>query len=173
MTVLGAIIGGGQARRFGRDKAMALIEGRAMLDHVVATLTPQVDAIVTCGRDWPGLLRLEDVPQGGHGPLAGLNAALQYAQGRHDAVVAVPVDVVPLPDDLVQRLSGHGAAVFAVQHMIGYWPTALHDRLATYIADGGRSLNGWIAHVGARRVPDPDGLRNVNFPDDLPDHLPN
>jgi molybdopterin-guanine dinucleotide biosynthesis protein A len=34
MTLLGAIIAGGEARRFGADKAAARLKGVALIDHV-------------------------------------------------------------------------------------------------------------------------------------------
>ena len=55
MRVLGAIIAGGQSRRFGSDKALAVIDGRPMIAHVTEALRPQVEMVAICGRDWPGL----------------------------------------------------------------------------------------------------------------------
>lgn len=46
MALLGAIIAGGMSRRFGSDRAMAQIDGIALLDHVHAALKAQVDDIV-------------------------------------------------------------------------------------------------------------------------------
>jgi molybdopterin-guanine dinucleotide biosynthesis protein A len=165
---LGAIIAGGQSRRFGSDKALAMIEGKPMLDHVVAALRPQVDHIVICGRDWPGLERIEDQPGPGLGPIGGLNAALHHgAVQGFDAVITVPVDVLPLPGDLLTRLAGDGPAVFAEQHLIGYWPAALAPKLDRWVADGHLSIWSWIEAAQARRVADPEGLANINFRADL------
>lgn len=169
MKILGAIIAGGKARRFGSDKAMALIDGRPMLDHVISALNAQVDRIVICGREWPGLQMLRDQPEGGIGPLAGLNAALDFACAHgFDAVVSLPVDVVPLPDDLVARLAGPEAAVFTEQHLIGWWPAGLAQLLHDHVAAGHRSLRSWIEASHARAVAEPAGLINVNRPADLP-----
>lgn len=178
--LLGAVIAGGKARRFGRDKAAEPIDGRAMIDHVVDALRPQVDAIVICGRDWPGLERIEDRPEPDLGPLGGLNAALHHgADHGFDAVLSVPVDVLPLPPDLVARLSeglaeGRGeerqAAVLEHQHLIGLWPVALAPQLDTHLAgDNDGSLRQWFGKAQPLRVPEPPGLRNINRIDDMPD----
>lgn len=166
--LLGLIIAGGQSRRFGSDKALAEIEGKAMLDHVVDVLRPQTGALVICGRRWRDLPTLDDRPNGEVGPLAGLNAGLQYAARQgFGAVLSVPVDVMPLPDRLSEWLGSDGPAVFRTQHLIGWWPVSLAPLLDAYLAEGQRTLNGWIERSGARRVDEPAGLVNVNFRRDL------
>ena len=50
-AILGAILAGGQARRFGSDKAQALWRGRRLIDHVADALGSQTTALVVCGRD--------------------------------------------------------------------------------------------------------------------------
>ncbi len=169
MRVLGAIVAGGASRRFGRDKALAMIGGVRLIDHVCAVLSAQVDDVVLCGRSSDRMRWIPDLPEAGLGPLGGLNAALADAGARDfDMVVTVPVDVYPLPPDLVDRLNGHGARVFASQHLIGRWPGALAPALEAHLAAGHRSLRSWILAVGAIRVDDSDlGLLNVNTHADL------
>lgn len=165
---MGAILAGGQSRRFGSDKALAMVDGAPMIEIVIAALGPQVDALAVCGRDWPGLISLDDRPGGGAGPLAGLNAALHHAATRgYAGVLAVPVDVLPLPPDLRALLVGEGAATFSQQHAVGYWPASLAGRLDTYLAQGHRRIDGWIALAGARRVDEPLPMRNINRREDL------
>lgn len=52
MRLLGAILAGGRSRRFGTDKAVAQWNGAPLLAHCVAALSPQVDHVVLCGREW-------------------------------------------------------------------------------------------------------------------------
>lgn len=169
MRLLGAILAGGRSRRFGTDKAVAQWNGAPLLAHCVAALSPQVDHVVLCGREWEGLERVADRPEPGLGPLGALNAALHYgARHVYDAVLTVPVDVHPLPTTLRRLLEGEDAAVLNRQTAIGWWPTALAARLDAHIAAGGRSLESWIALAGSRRVDDSNlDLVNINRPDDL------
>ena len=90
--LLGAVICGGASSRMGRDKALLLWRGRALLDHAVAALTPWCEQVLLCSGDrvrYPerGLVCALD-PVGGAGPLAGLCAALLAARERPVLVLA-------------------------------------------------------------------------------------
>lgn len=169
MRVLGAILAGGQARRFGSDKALAILGGEALIDRVVAALQPQVEAVVICGRTHGGLEVLKDRPAPGLGPLAGLNAALHYGQanGFH-AVLSVPCDAPFLPGDLRARLTLSGAAFVEDAPVVGLWPCHFAAQLDGRLADGSsRSLRGWAAAIGAAPVRLDRPIENVNTPADL------
>jgi len=46
----GIVLAGGKSRRFGTDKADALLGDRTLLEHVVAVLEDVADSIVIVGR---------------------------------------------------------------------------------------------------------------------------
>lgn len=167
-TVLGAIIAGGAARRFGSDKGAALVDGTTLIDHVAAALRPQVDALVIVGRAWPGLPQVADRPAPGLGPLAGLCGALDYARAnRFSHVLTAGCDTLPIPPDLRARLTP-GPAVIASHWLFGLWPTHCADPLDAHIARGGsRALRGWVEVSGATEVAAPHDFYNLNTPADL------
>ena len=167
MAILGAILAGGQSRRFGSDKAAAIVDGLPMLTHVQRVLAVQVDAVIVCGGTRPGVDAIADRPEPGIGPLGGLNAALHYGREQgYDTVLSVPVDTLPLPADLVARL-GPGPAAFASQYLIGIWPTDLQPDLDNLIASGARAVRAWLEVSGCRLVDEgPLKLRNINSPGD-------
>lgn len=174
MDLLGAILAGGRSSRFGSDKALALLDGATLLEHTRAALAPQVQQVVICGRSSTGLRWLPDRPEPGLGPLGGINAALAEARARRfAAVVTAPVDVVPLPADLVNSLRGEGACTLRGQHLLGYWPSHLAPMLDEHLRAGNRSVRSWIELSGARQIDDRHwGLRNVNRQSDLPPAAP-
>ncbi len=167
MKLLGAILAGGAATRFGSDKASALFEGRALIDHVIAALAPQVSAMVIVGRDWPGQTRIDDLPIAGLGPIGGLAGALGHAlRNGFDAVLVAPCDIIGLPADLAQRL-GPGPAVVLGQRSIGLWPASLAPTLIAKLNSGGaRALHTWVAASEAREV-ECGTFRNINHANDL------
>jgi len=166
--LLGAILAGGQARRFGSDKAQALYEGARLIDRVTAALSAQCAGVVVCGREEPGFVCIPDWPEPGLGPLGGLAAALRHAGERGFAqVLSAGVDVPDLPFDLAAMLAGEGAAIIESQPVVGLWPVSAGLLLEGFMAEGGRSLYRFADHVGAHRVELARPLMNVNFPEDL------
>ena len=166
--LLGAILAGGQARRFGSDKAQALYQGERLIDRVAAALAAQCDGVVVCGRDEPGFACIPDWPETGLGPLGGLAAALRHAEALgFNHVLSAGVDVPDLPRNLATSLAGEGAAIVESQPVVGLWPVEAAPLLDAFLEGGGRSLYRFADHVGARRVELPRALMNVNFPEDL------
>jgi molybdenum cofactor guanylyltransferase len=168
MRLLGAILAGGQSRRFGSDKAEALFEGRPLLDHVADALRPQCEELLVVGRDWPGMACTNDQPKIGLGPLGGLAAALNWAQSEYwDGVLSCGCDIVGLPDDLAKQL-GNGPAIYSDMPIIGLWPAKLFTPLVDWLAQpSNRSVYRFADHVGARRVATPASIINVNLASDL------
>lgn len=170
--LLGVVLAGGKSRRFGRDKATAIVDGTAMLDLVIQALAPQVDKVVISGHDWEGYTRIEDRPEGDRGPLGGLNGALAYARANDfDAVLSVPVDVLPVPVHLVALLGGNGPAVLEHQHLLGFWPSSCAEVLDAYLATASDvAFHRWLDHVKVRKIGERIKLFNVNTPADLEDY---
>jgi molybdopterin-guanine dinucleotide biosynthesis protein A len=166
MRIMGAILAGGQARRFGSDKALAMLGDRTLIDHARAALDPHVEAVVICGR----ADGIADRPEPGLGPLGGINAALHHARAKgFDAVLTTGCDMPAYPAELAAALIGEGAAILKDQPLAGFWPVGLADALDAHLAqDNDRSVRGWMKRVDARIVDRPDILLpNINRPEDL------
>lgn len=169
--ILGALLAGGQARRFGSDKAYARYNGWRLIDLVSDALVAQCDGLVICGRDEEGWESIADRPGPDCGPLAGINAALHHASDHgYDAVLSTAVDIPNLPSDLAETLAGQGAAIVQSQPVVGLWPVELADRLDTFLEEGGRKLFDFALLIGARMINFDPPLLNINRPEDLPEN---
>jgi molybdenum cofactor guanylyltransferase len=148
---LGAIIAGGQSSRFGGDKALAMLGGRALIDHVADRLDAQCDAVIVCGRAWGDRVPVADRPAPGLGPLGGLCAALHYgATNGFDTVITAGCDTLPVP---VMPGLGAQAAVIAGHYLFGQWPVTLAQRLDAHLANTQNlSMRHWIATSGAEQI---------------------
>ncbi|HEV2567102.1 molybdenum cofactor guanylyltransferase [Sphingomonas sp.] len=168
MRLLGAILAGGQSRRFGSDKAAALLAGTPLLEHVAAAIESHVDDVVVVGRRSQAYAAIEDFPMPLLGPLGGLCAALRHAQSwSFDAVLTAGCDVLPLPADLADRLAA-GPAVVEGQPLLGLWPTSLFERLLEHLTfSDDRSMRAWVERADARTVPFAAPIYNLNTPADL------
>jgi len=168
MKVLGAILAGGKAQRFGSDKAHAVKDGKRLIDWVAEALTAQCDEMVVCGRKEAGFTCIPDQPIPDLGPLGGLCAALNHAQFHgYSHVLSVGVDVPNLPHDLIAKLDGQGAAIVDNQPVVGLWPSGLGHDLKGFLADNRRALYGFAEVVEARHITLEPPLMNVNHPKDL------
>jgi len=167
--ILGAIIAGGRSRRFGSDKALAELDGRTLLDHVISGLAPQTAALVICGREIPGRTCLPDRPRPGLGPLGGLSAALHFAAARgFDAVLTSACDTPQVPTALADTVAGDFPVIVADQPLFGYWPTGLASEIDFYLAAGSSlAVSHWADWAGARHVRLPEEIANINTPADL------
>ena len=164
--ILGAILAGGQARRFGSDKALAPFNGTPMIDHVIAALRNVTDEIVVCGRADAQWRALPDKPRPGLGPLGGLNAALEFARTcGFRQVMTLPCDTPAVEPGLLARLATHSGPAFLLDcPVIGIWPSALAWDLSSWIdTSDDRSVRGWARSVAATGLawPAPTNINHV------------
>ena len=174
ISILGAILAGGQSRRFGSDKALAAYAGSPLIEHVIAALRRQTDALVVCGRssvadEWPGVEAIPDRPAPNLGPLGGLNAALHHARSHgFSHVLSAGCDTPRLPPDLRLRLSAPHPAFVRDLPIIGLWPVDLAAALDHHLASAGdRSIGRWALSVGAEPAELEEAVPNINTPGDL------
>ena len=161
MSTLGAIIAGGKSTRFGGDKGATLLDGKALIDHVADALRPQCDALIICGREWPGIETHADLPAPDMGPLGGLNAALHVAQQcGYEKVITAGCDVLPVPNFDAKH---DGAYVMAGHYLFGVWPSSLSTKLDHHlVSQSNHSMRYWIEVSGAQEVESDLGFHNLN-----------
>lgn len=167
--LLGAVLAGGQSRRFGSDKALAVWQGKPLIEHAIDALRPVVDDLIIIGRGYGAQVALPDRPAPGMGPLGGLNAALHHAATHgFDAVLSVGCDTPLLPGELLDRLRrSDRPAYIGTLPVIGCWPAGLATMLDCFLAeDRKHAIRAWAEVIGAEPVDWP-GLANVNEPSDL------
>ncbi|WP_156256300.1 molybdenum cofactor guanylyltransferase [Sandarakinorhabdus oryzae] len=166
--MLGAVLAGGESRRFGSDKALALLDGQTLLARAIERLRV-CDELVVAGRDVPGITSLADWPAPGLGPLGGLAAAMRHLRRAGCAhLVSLPVDVEGLPDDWLERLfiGGTGSVCAMGQPLVGVWAVRDWPRLEGFIEGGGRRVRDWVRQCQALEI-DLGPLININTRDDL------
>ncbi len=183
--VTGIVLAGGMGRRMGGvDKGLVELDGKPMVAHVLARLSPQVGPLLINANQNPdryatfGHSVVADAVGGFAGPLAGLHAGMSSATTPF--VVTVPCDSPFLPEDLVARL---GDAIIRDDAQLAVAKTldqphpvfALARRdvlphLASFLEGGGRKIDAWYATLRVVEVPFDDeeaSFRNINTADEL------
>ncbi|TDR73060.1 molybdenum cofactor guanylyltransferase MobA [Paludibacterium purpuratum] len=187
-AVAGLLLAGGAGRRMGGvDKGWQLLAGRALVEHVLDRLAPQVGPLwLSANRSLERYRSLglpvlpDDACWTDMGPLAGLATLAPHLPPSVDFVQLAPCDTPLLPTDLVARLYAFLAchadcAACYPQTSDGPEPVMLLLRRAAlsglpdYLRQGGRSLRGWLAACGGAAVPfdASTAFANANDPDSL------
>lgn len=183
-AVSAIILAGGAGRRMGgQDKGLIVLNGQALVTHVIQRIAPQVDEIlISANRNLPdyqvlGYTVLSDASPDLQGPLAGLLSGLRAA--RYEWVLSVPCDTPQLPQDLVRQLFVPllaGAADISVAQagerrhpVVMLCRRDLAADLQTSLDAGIRSVHAWQARHRTLAVPfnDAAAFTNLNQPDDL------
>ncbi len=104
----GAVLAGGKARRFGRDKAHALLAGKPLIAHVVEALQILFeDVLIVTNQPVSferfGVTVVSDIVRGA-GSLGGLLTALVHADGERCFVAAC--DMPFLNVDVIRKMLG-------------------------------------------------------------------
>ncbi|WP_319531443.1 molybdenum cofactor guanylyltransferase MobA [uncultured Cohaesibacter sp.] len=192
---LGVVLAGGQSRRMdGQDKPFLPVAGKPLMTRVIERLKPQVSGIVISGND--DLARygtdypvLADGLDGHAGPLAGILAAMRWAEAKAPHaywLISAAADTPFFPTDLVDRLimamGGPGPAITLAQSgeqvhpTFGLWPVSLADDLEAYLLKGERKARAYAeGHINSRAVFGGimiddlaiDPFFNINCPEDI------
>lgn len=182
MDYVAAILAGGESSRFGADKAMADLGGAPLIAHVRNALGGAAHLAVVghpAAAAFLGAITLSDSPHAVRGPLAGVLAAMEWAQGlAAEWLVTAPCDAPLIPGDMATRLvetarSANAPAAFAsttggLHPLCAAWRPSLAERLHRAFQSGThpavRDLAPGAAHV---TFPDEGAFLNVNTPADM------
>jgi molybdopterin-guanine dinucleotide biosynthesis protein A len=164
--ILGVVLAGGRSSRFGSNKADALLDGRALIDHARALLTPHVAATLVGGGDRGDFC---DLPRADMGPLGGIAGALDYASDHGFAsVITIACDMPRLPDGLIAALAVRAPSYCPDAPVLGHWPAAVGSQVLVHIeAFPDRSVRRWAQAIGAVPIAAPGPIHNMNTPADL------
>ncbi|QJA05842.1 molybdenum cofactor guanylyltransferase [Thermosulfurimonas marina] len=195
-NLIGLILAGGQARRFGGKKALAHLEGRPLALWVKEALEPFCEEIWLSLREpdqpeallGPHFKRIFFDPLPGAGPLAGLLAALK-GLSPEAALLVAPCDQPLIQPTLLQGLRATfekdpaPAVVFlgtkGYEPFPGIYCGDLVKDLENYLEAGGRSVRKWLSGLSPEKllgIPpekwyawDPEGwsFLNINYQEDL------
>ncbi len=185
IEVTGVVLAGGQGSRMGGvDKGLQPFRGKAMVEHAIERLAPQVDELLVNANRHPeayarfGHRVIADEIEGFAGPLAGFERGLAHAAGA--LVATAPCDSPFLPRDLVARLraalEAAGAELAVAKTGSQAHPVfclmrrSVHASLREFLGSGQRKIDRWYAALRVVEVPfddAPDAFVNINTREEL------
>jgi molybdenum cofactor guanylyltransferase len=158
LEITAVILAGGRGSRMGGiDKGLVELNGKPLIQHVIAAIEPQVGTLmINANRNHQtyaalGYPVVSDSLQDYQGPLAGFLAAMEAAQTAD--ILTLPCDGPLLADDLVERLyqarereQTDIAVAFdgkRLQPVYALIPTRLKASLQAYLDGGDRKIDLW------------------------------
>jgi molybdopterin-guanine dinucleotide biosynthesis protein A len=189
--VLGAVIAGGRSERYGSPKPLVVVAGERLVDRVARALALAADVVVAIVND-ASLAHAIGLPWRsdeltGHGSLAGVHAALRWAEELGCAgVLAAAADLPLLSAPLLAHLRAlalHGwDAVLpestgprGMEPLCAFYATSCIGAIERAVARGDARMIGFHDDVRVHRLPladvrafgEPEHLfANLNTPAD-------
>ncbi len=185
--VTGAVLAGGRSIRFGKNKALEMLDGKRFIERAVESLRPFCDPVMVVVNEISpymdlGFTLVQDVmPR--QGPLGGIYTALMFSIDEWVFVKAtdMPFCVSGLGSFMVGQREGYDIVVPRVGEYYEPLFALYNRRCAPHISrqlakPGERKITEFFKHARVRsireeewRKVDPDGLsfKNVNTPEDL------
>ena len=181
--ITGVILAGGMGRRLGgQDKGLVTLNGRTLVDYLLAALRSQLDKIVINANRNQEIYQNYAVPvisdelSDFQGPLAGFASALQQVDTPW--ILTVPCDGPQIASDMAERMwtavqrEGVELAVAhdgeRLQPVHALIPVVLLDSLQAFLAGGERKIDRWYAQhkmVTVDFSDVPEIFRNMNTPE--------
>lgn len=175
-----AILAGGSARRFGRDKLIEVVDGRPLAAGVIELARAAgARRIMLVGHrraalDHPDIWWVPD-RWPGSGPLGAVITALTAVDTD---VIAIPGDLVGLDVGVLSRLLDAGlteddaVVVSTTGDLHGHfgmarWNRQCCERLEQLYAGGMRSLTAAFEHLAVRVLVGGDTVRDIDVPGDI------
>jgi molybdopterin-guanine dinucleotide biosynthesis protein A len=182
----GAVLAGGESRRFGRDKAQAMLGGKSLVSHVVETLQSLFEDVLIVTNQPVSYERFDvtvvsDIVRGA-GSLGGLLTALVHAKAERCFVVACDMPFLQVASirRMLGRCEGYDVVVPCVecdlQPLHAIYSKRCIRHIQERIAAGGLRIFDFYPKVQTLRLeeqvwedldPENRSFANINTPEEL------
>jgi len=180
------ILAGGKSRRFGRNKALFVIEGKSIIERVAAAIPPAQQIFIVTNSPaeyarfpWPTLP--DHYP--GCGPLAGIHAGLVHSPFEWNFFLAC--DFPCLKSSAIDELLAAPRTTQVIltktpaglQPLCALWSKSALPVIENAVQNRDLRVHAVLAKLALHVIPpaDPEAMFNLNTPEDLtklPAHFP-
>jgi molybdenum cofactor guanylyltransferase len=178
--VIALILAGGQSRRMGRDKALLEVDGLPLIQRIHQVASACVDRVYIVGPVRPALPEWQYLtePQPHQGPLLAFRQSLSQVSADWVLLLACDLPYLEIPtiqrwqQDLAQvpdssiaylALGQNKGTAKTYEALCGFYRDRCFPSLNKFIAEGGRSFQGWLSTTEVTKIPNPDPRMFTNW----------
>ena len=187
--ILGVVLAGGKAQRFGEDKTQAKLDGKILINYILTEIIDQFDEILIVTNKKIDFLKSEKIStvkdfKDGLGPLGGILSAMKWVQKNkkgYEWISTFPSDT-PFFTKNELKVFFEGIDIkknklFFMKNentrhnIFGLWSIKLANQLEIDLKNGERKVEDWADSIGVKIINikniKKDAFFNINTKEDL------
>ena len=187
--ILGVVLAGGKAQRFGEDKTQVKLNGKILINYILSEIIDQFNEILVVTNKKINFLKSDKIStvkdfQDGLGPLGGILTAMKWIQNNkkdYKWISTFPSDTPFFTKNelkiFYKNIDIKKKKLFFMKNentrhnIFGLWSIELADQLELDLQKGERKVEVWADSIGVKVVniqnKKKDPFFNINTKEDL------
>ena len=188
-NILGTVLAGGKAQRFGDDKSQVKLGGKLLIDYILSEIKDEFKEILVVSNSQINfeksekILLIEDFKKG-LGPLGGVLSAMKWVKDNNKDykwISTFPTDTPFFKRSILQKflqnIKFEESKLFFIKsnntrhNIFGLWSIDLMEKLEEDLERGERKVEIWANSIGVKVINmefiNEDPFFNINTKEDL------
>jgi molybdopterin-guanine dinucleotide biosynthesis protein A len=188
-NILGTVLAGGKAQRFGDDKSQVKLGGKLLIDYILSEIKDEFKEILVVSNSQINFEKSEKISiikdfKKGLGPLGGVLSAMKWVKDKNKDykwISTFPVDTPFFKKSILQKflqdIKFEESKLFFIKsnntrhNIFGLWSIDLMDKLEEDLDRGERKVEMWANSIGVKIINmeflNKDPFYNINTKEDF------
>ena len=188
-NILGTVLAGGKAQRFGDDKSQVKLGGKLLIDYILSEIKDEFKEILVVSNSQINFEKLEKILliedfKKGLGPLGGVLSAMKWVKDNNKDykwISTFPTDTPffkrSILKKFLQNIKFEESKLFFIKsnntrhNIFGLWSIDLMEKLEEDLERGERKVEIWANSIGVKVINmefiNEDPFFNINTKEDL------
>ena len=188
-NILGVVLAGGKAQRFGEDKSQVKLGDKLLIDYILSEIIDEFNEVLVVSNNLIDFKQSEKISlikdfKKDLGPLGGVLTAMKWVKDNnkdYQWISTFPVDTPffknEILKDFLKRINIEEGKLFFINsndtrhNIFGLWSLDLMDKLEEDLDKGERKVEVWANSIGVNNInmkfENKDPFFNINTKEDL------
>jgi len=188
-NILGTVLAGGKAQRFGEDKSQVKLRGKLLIDYILSEIKDEFREILVVSNSQINFEKSEKISiikdfKKDLGPLGGVLSAMKWVKDKNKDykwISTFPVDTPFFKKSILQKflqdIKFEESKLFFIKsnntrhNIFGLWSIDLMDKLEEDLDRGERKVEMWANSIGVKIINmeflNKDPFYNINTKEDF------